>query len=176
MSNDHLLPINASPAEKAQALAVARISAVPVVVDTLWNPSTCPAALLPWLAWALSVDVWDATWSEQVKRDVITESMAIHRKKGTPWAVEQAMHVSGAPDLQLQEWFEYGGAPYTFRATITTITVPLSPALANRLMADVAKFKNARSWGSLRIAQQGDLRLYCHMLAIHRPRVTVMPY
>ncbi|GHK16942.1 hypothetical protein ECZU03_07310 [Escherichia coli] len=32
---------------------------MPVPLRTLWNWRTCPVKLLPYLAWALSVDRWD---------------------------------------------------------------------------------------------------------------------
>ena len=47
-----LLPRNATGAERAIEGATARVGAVPTPFRDLWNPDTCPAALLPWLAWA----------------------------------------------------------------------------------------------------------------------------
>ena len=40
-----------------------RISDLDVPIDRLWNPATCPENILPFLAWALSVDVWNPQWS-----------------------------------------------------------------------------------------------------------------
>ena len=51
-----LLPHNASPQERAIEAATARLADVPVPLRDLWNPETCPAELLPWLAWAFGVD------------------------------------------------------------------------------------------------------------------------
>jgi phage tail P2-like protein len=78
-----LLPPNASPQEAAIEAATARIADVPVPNASLWTPATCPAALLPWLAWALSVDEWDGTWPEERQRAVIAASVGVHRRKGT---------------------------------------------------------------------------------------------
>jgi P2-related tail formation protein len=50
-----LLPPNVSGLERALEQASARVGDIPVPIDPLWNPATCPARLLPWLAWALSV-------------------------------------------------------------------------------------------------------------------------
>ena len=50
-----LLPSNASGAEQALALSLARLSDIPVPNRDLWNPRTIPAHLLPWLAWSLSI-------------------------------------------------------------------------------------------------------------------------
>lgn len=98
-----LLPPNASASERAIDEATARIGAVPVAVGDLWNPQTCPTPALPWLAWALSVDVWDSTWSEPVKRTVIAKSIEIHRRKGTVWAVREALRAGGYADATLSE-------------------------------------------------------------------------
>ncbi|RLQ88918.1 phage tail protein I [Notoacmeibacter ruber] len=50
---------------------------------TLWNAWDCPAAELPLLAWALSVEVWDDGWPLDKKRRVVAESLALHRQKTT---------------------------------------------------------------------------------------------
>jgi phage tail P2-like protein len=82
-------------------------------ITTLWNPDTCPAALLGWLAWSLSVDVWDATWSEEAKRQTIRDSIAVHREKGTVAAVKRVLKAAGYNDAEVIErfgWETYDGA------------------------------------------------------------------
>ena len=59
MSDPSLLPPNATPLERAIALALARITAIPTPAGDTWNPATCPAPLLPHFAWGMSVDTWD---------------------------------------------------------------------------------------------------------------------
>lgn len=140
------LPPNATPQEVALAEAIGRVGDVPVPNGSLWDPATCPAALLPWLAWALSVDVWVADWSDDIKRAVIAESLLLHRRKGTPWAVERALVVAGAPNALVQEWFEYGGQPGYFKVMIDIQGQDISNALEARLLATVNGFKNVRSW------------------------------
>lgn len=98
-----LLPPNATALERALEEVTARAAQVAVPVEDLWNPQDCPAAVLPWLAWALSVDVWDASWSEDVKRTVIAESIAIHRRKGTVWAVREALRTAGYAEASISE-------------------------------------------------------------------------
>ncbi|MGC6821114.1 phage tail protein I, partial [Pseudomonas aeruginosa] len=49
-----LLPRNASELERLAAQALAEIQRVPIPLRTLCNPDTCPANLLPYLAWAFS--------------------------------------------------------------------------------------------------------------------------
>lgn len=77
------------------------------IVPELWNGNTCPKQFLPWLAWALSVDDWDADWSEQKKRAAINESIEIHEHKGTPEAILRALAIRGQPDAILIERSDY---------------------------------------------------------------------
>lgn len=96
-----LLPHNATATERAIEAASDRPIAVPV--GDLWNPDTCPSALLPWLAWALSVDEWDPDWSDEAKRATIAASLEIHRRKGTVWAMRRALDVAGLGNADIQE-------------------------------------------------------------------------
>lgn len=102
---DHLLPPNATPQERALSLTTGRIEALPAPLRDLWRSETCPAVLLPWLAWALSVDDWSADWPEEIQRAVIAASIAVHRKKGTPWSIRAALQAMGYRDVVLVEWW-----------------------------------------------------------------------
>ncbi|MCW2105183.1 UNVERIFIED_ORG: phage tail P2-like protein [Rahnella aquatilis] len=53
--SDRLLPVGSSALEVAAAEACAALENVPVPLRQLWDPLTCPAKFLPYLAWALSV-------------------------------------------------------------------------------------------------------------------------
>lgn len=58
-----LLPPNATELERALELLIdARIGDISTPLRDLWSAENCPEALLPWLAWALSVDQWSADW------------------------------------------------------------------------------------------------------------------
>jgi phage tail-like protein len=80
ITNSLLLPRNSTPFEKA----IADLTAyrMPSMRD-LWNPAKIRVDLLPWLAWALSVDFWDENWSEERKRYVVGRSLQMHARKGT---------------------------------------------------------------------------------------------
>ena len=99
----HLLPPASGKAEKALAQAAADGASIPVPNDTLWRAHACPAHLLPWLAWALSVDEWDSAWPEHIKRAVIAASVEVHRRKGTRHSVRQALNAAGYGDAQIIE-------------------------------------------------------------------------
>lgn len=92
-----VLPANQTPLEKTLAtIAWERLAAIDIlIIKRLIDPWTCPFAFLPWLAWSLSVDVWDDTWSEHRKRSVIAASPAIHRIKGSRKAIRLALEALG---------------------------------------------------------------------------------
>jgi phage tail P2-like protein len=102
---DSLLPPNATDLERRVESVTARLGAVPVPVDTLFDPYRCPAPLLPWLAWALSVDKWNSAWPESIKREVIAKSVGVHVKKGTVGAVKRALASMGTP-LDILQWWQ----------------------------------------------------------------------
>ena len=77
MSNS-LLPPNATLLERALERLINQATDIPVTIKTLWDPLLCPAELLPWLAWAYSVDRWMDSWPEQIKRQVINDAFVIH--------------------------------------------------------------------------------------------------
>lgn len=71
-----------------------RLTGVPskvAILETLWDPWTCPETELPLLAWALSVDIWDQHWSVPRQRQVVSEALLYHRRKTTPAGVRMAL-------------------------------------------------------------------------------------
>ncbi len=86
---EHLLPANASQLEKVLAGAGARTQTIPVPIDTIKRPDQTPTAFLPFLAWELSTDIWIDDWPETRKRVVASRSLALHRKKGTAYALRE---------------------------------------------------------------------------------------
>lgn len=101
--SETLLPHNATAAELAFEAVLGEAFALPVPLREIWNSETCPVALLPWLAGAFSVDEWDPGWSEDAKRAVISDSVMVHRRKGTVGAVRQALVASGYGTAELVE-------------------------------------------------------------------------
>lgn len=78
-----LLPPNALPAERAlEEATTTEVLSIPDLIRAVKNPDTCPAELLPWLAWEYSVDTWLPEWSEEQKRAAIRSATYIHRHRG----------------------------------------------------------------------------------------------
>lgn len=152
-----LLPPNSTPLERAVDRSMAaRHAALPALVPSLWNADTCPAALLPYLAWAVSVDEWDEGWSVDKKRAAIREAPEIHRRKGTPSAIRRALTALGQGDADLIERSDFitrngiplrngihrrrGHAGWATYRVILKRAIPLSQAqLIKRLLAAVQR-------------------------------------
>lgn len=111
----NLLPGNATDLERQAAEALAQIERVPVPIRDLINPDRCPVALLPFLAWAFSVDRWDSRWPETAKRGAIRSSFFIHSRKGTIGALRRVVEPLGYL-IEVIEWWqtEPKGVPGTF--------------------------------------------------------------
>ena len=109
-----LLPPNATSGERALEQAM-RAGIDLSAVGTLWNPATCPADVLPFLAWGLAISHWDADWSEAEKRAAIADAIPFHQRKGTRAAVEEIL-ARFHPLLAIVEWHEANPRrePHTF--------------------------------------------------------------
>ncbi|SDB18386.1 phage tail protein, P2 protein I family [Pseudomonas sp. NFACC23-1] len=112
-----LLPLNSTQLERAIEAAIDETTEIPL--RTLYNPDTCPAHLLYQLAWAWSVDRWDESWPEEVKRSVIRSSFYVHAHKGTIGALRRVVEPFGYL-IEVVEWFrtEPKGVPGTFALKI----------------------------------------------------------
>jgi phage tail P2-like protein len=120
------LPSNATRLQRVMSdVDAGRADAVEIAIVDLWNPWRCPTELLPFLAWAVSVDVWNPAWSEIEKRREIAASPGIHRRKGTRAATERSLARLGLA-FDLTEWWQ----PYptarrgTFKVFIEAGDIP----------------------------------------------------
>lgn len=141
-----LLPPSATPQERALANTVAKVSTLPTPARDLWNPDTCPVELLPWLAWAFSLDDWDVTWTEAQQRTAVKASYSVHRYKGTIGSVKDALQALGL-GVQVQEWFNQipAGDPYTYKLLLEVNQYGVSLAQLETIQAVVENAKNLRS-------------------------------
>jgi phage tail P2-like protein len=101
-------------------LAASRLGHVPVEIDKLWDADECPASLLPWLAWAVSVDRWDVAWTEEEKRQALRDNLDSHRLKGTKQSVLNVLADAGYPNAKIREGinqFRYDGT-FKYNAVI----------------------------------------------------------
>lgn len=70
--------------------------------------------LIDHLAYQFHVDFYDQSLGIEKKKELVKRSILHHRRKGTPWAIDDLL--SRAFDTShVKEWFEYDGDPYHFR-------------------------------------------------------------
>lgn len=136
--NSSLLPPSSTTWMRSAEGATARLSAITVALRTIWTPTACPVDLLPYLAWALSVDRWDKDWPAERKIAAIQRSYWLHRRKGTRAAVRRVIEDMGF-SATFAEWFDVGDEPGTFRLEVDVNEVGLTPKTLdelNRLIGD----------------------------------------
>lgn len=158
-----LLPQNATALERAVEKSIARDQQIPI--RSLWDADNCPEHLLPWLAWALHVDIWDLAKDAETRRAVIRESAKLHRLKGTRWAVQQALATLRVKS-EITEWWQQQppGDVHTFgllawvNENLTGDSAILSAALYERLRDLIDEVKPARSHYQFRIGAQFEQR------------------
>ena len=105
MTVQPLLPRNATALERQAAQALAQIQRVPIPLRQLYNPDLCPVPLLPYLAWAFSVDRWDSKWTEAAKRSAIRSAYYIHSRKGTIGSLRRVVEPLGYL-IEVVEWWQ----------------------------------------------------------------------
>ncbi|MBJ2093879.1 phage tail protein I [Serratia ureilytica] len=157
--NNTLLPPSAGAWMRHTETVTARLSAITVALRTLWTPTSCPVELLPYLAWALSVDRWDKNWPAEKKIAAIQQSYWQHRRKGTRAAVRRVIESMGF-SAAFAEWFDTGDRPGTFRLEVDVNDVGITEktlAELNRLVADAKPVSRHISGINLITASRGQV-------------------
>jgi phage tail P2-like protein len=97
-----LLPPNSTALELAGERAAAARYPLPAhLVSDVWSPDACPEHLLGFLAWGLSIDLWDETWPETKKRQVCRKAFELHRLKCTVAGIRAHVELTGAKLLKV---------------------------------------------------------------------------
>ena len=134
MGGQQLLPGNSTQLERTAAQALAQIKRVPIPLRQLCNPDTCPVDLLPYLAWAFSVDRWDSKWTEAAKRTAIRSSHYIHSRKGTIGALRRVVEPLGYL-IEVLEWWQTTpeGVPGTFAIKVGVLETGITEEMYQEL-------------------------------------------
>lgn len=173
---NNLLPPNATELERALAEATARLGSLPVPVRTVWNPQTCPAPLLPWLAWAFSVDDWVGL-SEAQRRALIAASYRIHRRKGTVSAVREILNASNA-DVRLVEWWQTQpqGTPHTFTVEVEIEDRGITQGTLENIERQIVSVKPVRSHFTTRLIGKTRAAIHIGLAAFSGEHTEILPY
>jgi phage tail P2-like protein len=114
--------------------------------------------LLDILAYDLHIDWYDPDAPPDIKRTLIKESVSVHKRLGTKYAVESVIRAYfGSGDVT--EWHEYGGRPHYFKITTTNPSITDEQAKLFFKMLGIVKRKS--SWlEKLIIYLTGEMFLY----------------
>ncbi len=144
-----ILPDSILVDEKVSAAAQAldrelqRVTAATAEVLHLPRLDVLPEKVIDILAWQWHVDFYEPVGMDlETKRNLVKESIAWHRIKGTPAAVDKLV-TTVFGNSWVKEWFEYGGKPYHFRVVTENVTTDKAQL---KLMYDaINTAKNVRS-------------------------------
>jgi len=164
-----LLPSSASPLEDKILGSFSESLNLNLTNTDLWNPEKCPITptdLLPYLAWAFSIEEWDESWSEEIKRRVIASSVEVHRRKGTLAALKEvfeSLNLDLDITITITEWFNQVpiGEAYTFKLDINPGNETLTEEYNQRLNRIISNTINARSHLqviTINLNSQGNMR------------------
>ena len=173
-----LLPSNATQLERLAAQALAQIERVPVPIRSLIDPALCPVALLPYLAWAFSVDRWEESWSESIKRQVISSAWFVHAHKGTIGALRRVVEPLGYLIRVLEWWQETPpGVPGTFKLDIGVLDSGITDEMYDWLVLLIDDAKPvSRHLIGLAISLETRGNAYVGVAATDGEVLTVYPY
>lgn len=96
------------------------------------------------LAYDLHVDWYDYNYPVELKRKLIRNSVKVHQKLGTRYAVQTVLK-DVYNTATIKEWFEYNGAPYTFRIIINIGSEGLGEETSREIERKIWFYKNLRS-------------------------------
>jgi len=108
-------------------------------IDELEEP------LLSHLAYRFKVDFWDNDDSLKVKRNLIRNSIAWQKRKGTPGAIEELLTKKTGGKALVKEWPEYGGEQYHFKVEIDVENQGVTGDIYEKVDYFIEKAKNTRS-------------------------------
>lgn len=140
-----LLPINASQLLKDLESSSLKATSLEALNRYVTNPDLAPDNILPWLAWAVSVDDWSDNWSLAVKKNVIKASINVHKKKGTIGALRSALEAFNYENITVEEWFDYSGDPHFFRVFFDVTEPGFDVGILPQVQKVIDNTKNVRS-------------------------------
>lgn len=129
--------------------------------------------LLDELAWDLCVKWYEKTADLAAKRQIIADSDRVHRRMGTPDAVERVAKAYFGT-AEVEEWWTYGGDAYCFRVRTNNVAAGIHHRRA--FYRAVEQTKNLRSAfeGIMIDAKSGDIPLYAGCL-VQSTRDIIIP-
>jgi phage tail P2-like protein len=149
--------------DRTQEFRVDGLSLELEIIKKLANPYDCPIEFLPQLAHAFGSDFyWELeNLTESQQREMVANSLRLHRQKGTLWAIKKVMEILGV-ETEVVEWWQDDKLlsdleikpiePYTFIVVIDVVTFYtntekfMNEMQQRRLLKYLTIYKNVRSY------------------------------
>jgi phage tail P2-like protein len=132
--------------------------------------------MLSHLAAWMHVDWWDEDWTLEAKRAFIFWQVPIHRKKGTCWAVEEAVSLVYGQAF-VREWFEYGGEPGWFRLEVDVRDSGLTKFQIEKIEIMVETYKRkSQHMDGLTFSTGAACTIYIGAACLTDEVLTIYPY
>jgi phage tail P2-like protein len=162
--SQRLLPPNRTPLEATLA-GITEIALSTDGLRHLWSAVHCLADALPWLSWTLSVEAWHEAKSDDARRALILNSIEIHRRKGTPWAIRLLIRSLGFGEVDILE--RVGGRTHngTIRRDGVYPHAPLATTWATYMVSFQRPITNAQA-ERLRKLLPSVAPARCHLVAL----------
>lgn len=87
---------------------------------------------------------WSNCTTIEEKRDLIKNSLNLHRFRGTKYSLKRVLEILGL-NGQISEWFEYGGKPYHFKIMVDMNNKGFDGNTEKSLVELITANKNVRS-------------------------------
>jgi phage tail P2-like protein len=143
-----ILPSSISGDAKIKAAAsaldaqLAEMNAAVGSIGEIMDVSLVDMDIVKHLTWATHVDFWDENYTDSQKRAIVRLSLRLHKRRGTPDAVEQILEdILGGGVVQ--EWDAYDGRPFHFK--VISNAGADDEETDRQLRAAIAWAKNRRS-------------------------------
>lgn len=128
-----------APSLLADPSALALIAAVDAVFPDLaadadnavllGRVAELPARICDLLAVELEITPYRQGYTLTQKRNLVATAWMVHRRKGTADGVLQVIEALLTDGYALEEWYDYGGAPYHYRITGSNVAVDAATIL-----------------------------------------------
>lgn len=137
-----------SPILRARALQLASLGIADFLCDAA-SPLTDAQAstLLDSLAAYLGLEWWRADWDAATKRSMMAQAEKLRQLSESKWALETILRAYfDDPALTVEEWWSYGGVPYSFR--VLTSNAEAQAALRFKNVVELIK-RQSQQWEGL---------------------------
>ncbi|MGE6601526.1 phage tail protein I [Lysinibacillus fusiformis] len=145
-------------------------------ISNLYLLKDAPSLLVDFLAFEKHVDFYEGLTLEE-KKNVVRNALHVHTKKGTKFALLRVFELLNLQG-RIEEWFEYGGDPYYFKARIDVSDKGVDDTTIRLLERLIKTYKNNRSWLEVLdiILTSKQNKVYIGTATLTGEEIVVYPY